>query len=73
MNRKLEIPAIHDKDLRKLLESYGLAEIIDKGELKCSLCGNIITWDNIAAFKVNGQTLDVFCDDPECIENASNC
>lgn len=72
MKKNMDIPAIHDKALRKILEKYGLAAKIDNNELICSMCDNLITWENIAAVKVNGNNLEVFCDDPDCIDNASN-
>ena len=42
MNNKIEILVIHDKDLRKILEKYGVAEKVDKNELICSMCENKI-------------------------------
>ena len=72
MSKKFEIPAIHDKDLRKILETFGLTEKLDNNQLECSRCGNILTWDTIAAFRVSGNTLDIYCNDPECLEIASN-
>ncbi len=70
--KKLEIPAIHDKDLRLILDKYNLAEKIDNREIKCTLCDNEITWENIAALKIREGSIDIYCDDPNCIENASN-
>ena len=72
MNKKIEIPAIHDNDLRTILDEYGLSKKIDTGLLKCTICENILTWDNIAGLKVINDTIDIFCDDPNCIEIATN-
>lgn len=67
----MEIPAVHDKDLRSILEKYNLAEKIDRHELKCARCKKEIRWDNISAFRVNGHDLNLYCNDPGCIEFAS--
>ena len=72
MYKKIEIPAIHDKDLRQILKKYGLEEKLDNNTLTCSLCGNIITWETISALKVSGDTLDIYCNDLDCLEFASN-
>ena len=71
MKKKMEIPAVHDKDLRSILEKYNLAEKIDKHELRCARCKKEIRWDNISAFRVNGDILNLYCNDPGCIEYAS--
>jgi len=55
MNKKMEIPTVHDKDLRSILEKYKLAEKIDRHELRCARCKKEIRWDNISAFRVNGD------------------
>lgn len=67
----MEIPTVHDKDLRSILEKYNLAEKIDKHELKCARCNKEIRWDNISAFRVNDDKLNLYCNDPGCIEYAS--
>ncbi len=68
MGKKIEIPAIHDKDLRRILKEFGFENSLDNNLLKCSRCGNVITWEMISALRVVGNTLDIYCNDPECIE-----
>lgn len=41
MNEKIQIPAIHDKDLRKILDRFGVSEKIDKGEIFCYNCNEL--------------------------------
>lgn len=67
----LEIPAIRDNDLRKILEHYGLSKKIDDHKLLCSGCDTPITWDNISTILVNEKELKIFCDSTECIEEIS--
>lgn len=72
MSEKIQIPAIHDKDLRKILDRFGASEKIDKGEIFCFNCNDLITWDNLFAFKIIGDQLVFFCEHPNCIEKSSN-
>lgn len=71
MSEKIQIPAIHDKDLRKILDRFGASEKIDKGEIFCFNCNNLITWENLFAFKIIGNELVFFCEHPNCIEKSS--
>ena len=50
---------------------YDLAEKIDRHELRCARCNKEISWDNISAFRVNGNDLNLYCNAPGCIEFAS--
>lgn len=68
MKQKKEISAVLDKDLRKILDKYDLSSKIDKGELSCFCCQEIITWDNIAAIKVIENSIVLICDNLECID-----
>ena len=70
MNKKIDIPAIHDKDLRKVLEDLNLLEKLEKNELYCTLCNKVITWENLYAMKVVDNNIVLFCDDQDCIENS---
>jgi hypothetical protein len=71
MSEKIQIPAIHDRDLRKILEKFGVAIKIDKEEIYCFNCNEKITWENLFAFKVLEDNLVFFCEKPNCIENSS--
>lgn len=69
MERKIDIPAIHDKDLKNVLKSLGLLEKLEKGELFCDNCKKQMSWDNLFALKVIENKVVLFCDEPDCIEN----
>lgn len=68
MREKVEIPAVRDRDLRDILDCFGLAEKMDRGELICFSCSQALTWDNLGALLVNGEQLIPFCNLSECIE-----
>jgi len=70
MRERIEISAVRDRDLRAVLEKYGLAEKIDRGEQTCSSCSDILTWENIGAFIVLSEGLELFCSLSECLEAA---
>jgi len=72
MSKNIQIPAIHDKDLRKVLDKYQISSKIDNHELLCYNCMNNITWDNLYAMKVKDNNLVFFCDKIDCIENSTN-
>jgi hypothetical protein len=68
MEKKIDIPAIHDKDLKKVLENLGILDKLENEELFCANCGNQITWENLFALKViDGSKLVLFCDETDCI------
>jgi len=69
MEIKIDIPAIHDKDLKNILENLGLFEKLEKGELFCDNCNKQISWENLFALKVIDNKIVMFCDEADCIEN----
>jgi hypothetical protein len=71
MNKKIQIPAIHDKDLRQILDNFGVASMIDGGDIFCVNCNQTITWSNLFAFKVSEDKLVFFCEDLDCIDKSS--
>ena len=71
MREKVELPAVHDRDLRSILERFGLADILDEGMLCCSSCDRQLTWGNIGALLVRNNTLQLYCNLSDCIEDAT--
>lgn len=72
MKKKIQIPAVHDKDLRQILDNFDMSQKIDNGEVFCSNCNEKITWDNLFAFKIVDNSLLFFCEDLDCIDKSSN-
>ena len=52
MSEKIQIPAIHDKDLRKILDRFNVSSRIDNKEIYCFNCNELITWESLFAFKI---------------------
>jgi hypothetical protein len=70
MREKFEISAVRDRDLRDILDAFGLSEKIDNEELTCWSCSATLTWDNIGGFIVAKKGLRLFCSVSDCIEAA---
>lgn len=72
MPEKISIPAIHDDDLEKLLIKYNLLDKVRHGELKCKMCDNKITWDNIYGLILRNNFPELICDSTDCTEQLNN-
>jgi len=67
----LVLPVARDRDLRLILEDYGLLEQFEAGEILCDHCGSQLSWDNLGAVVTSGEKLKLYCDLPDCIEQVS--
>ena len=72
MTNKVEIPAVLDKDLMGILKHFDLEEKLKEGALDCEGCLNSLSWDNLGAIMVKGNTLLLYCNLSECIESATH-
>lgn len=68
MPEKLDIPAINDDDFKKIIKKYGLLEKFESGTLKCALCENFVTYDNLYGIILIDDTPQLICDSNECNE-----
>ena len=71
MKKRMEIPAIHDKDLLLILKELDLLDEINDKKIKCSNCDEVITIENIGALKKENNQISLICDNPEYIANQS--
>jgi len=68
MEREKEvIRTIYHKDVANFFESIGLSEKLANGEIRCSVCGEIITLDNFRAVARKSENLLFCCDKESCI------
>lgn len=72
MEKKLQIPAIHDKNLKKVLDDFGISKRIDNNEVFCINCSEPITWENIAGLKIQNKEVKIICTNPECLATITN-
>ena len=62
------IRTIYHKDVADFFESIGLSEELAQGEIRCIICGGIITLDNFRAVTRKSDKLLFCCDKESCIQ-----
>jgi hypothetical protein len=62
------IAAVHDDDLRQLLESLGVLGDLTAGRLLCRFCGSQVTERNLYAILPDSGQVRVVCDTPACVK-----
>ena len=69
--QRLEINAVHERDLQTFLESIGQYAKFKGGELKCFVCGDTLGIANLGAvLSVKGEARFV-CTKIECLNKTS--
>jgi len=63
------IRAIYYKDVVKFFESIGLSEELARGEICCSVCGEIVTLDNFTAVASKLGRLLFCCEKESCVQS----
>ena len=66
--RKQTIKAVHELDLRQLLEDLGLYDLMEKVELTCGICGAPIGLENLLCVYPSGDDVKVCCKNLGCYE-----
>jgi hypothetical protein len=70
MKEYYTLVVFHEREVEKMLSKLNLAEKVEKGEIKCAICGKTITKENLGAIlRKNGDIL-IICDSVKCIEKA---
>lgn len=70
--KKIDIPAIHDKDLENILSDYNLIDDFKNGKLSCFNCNDLIKDNNLTGFIVENDTLNFICSNPDCLAHATS-
>ena len=65
--KKPEILAVHERKLEELLKALELWESFSKGDLKCCICGVIISRGNIGFIIPLENDILVCCSSIDCI------
>lgn len=65
--KKSKMKAVHDEDLPQLLNSLGILEKVQKGEVNCVYCGDTINLDNLEAIFLKNKEIRFICSKPICI------
>lgn len=71
--KKYSIKAVHEQDLKELLDDLELSSMLERGELKCAMCGCIITYDNLLCLYPEEEDIKVCCKKCDCYEKLLKC
>ncbi len=66
---KQDVDAIFSEDLKNFLEKTGEIEKIEKGQIFCQICDNLLDLNNIQLIIPNKKLgFKYICDRPDCVE-----
>jgi len=65
------IKAIHDTDLEKVLKKLGLYERLLRGELRCAICGRLLTSENLGGLYRENREIKLVCERIQCLVEAA--
>ncbi len=66
--KKHKVRAVHDDDLFEFLDSIGLHQALDSGEIRCHVCGEQVTVDNLQAVLPLTNEIALVCSDAACVK-----
>ncbi len=72
MTEEIQVQAIRDRDLHSILERYEMFDSMEHGNLTCTSCTTVLTWENLGAILVKGGSLVLCCTLSECIDAVAN-
>ena len=65
-----QVDAVYEAQLEGFLTNIGLYDEFREGLLKCTVCGETVTKDNLYGFFVHHGRAVAVCNRPSCIEKA---
>ena len=68
MKKEFRIKAVLDSDMDAFLESLGLLERLNTGQLQCAICGKKVTRENFFCVYADDSVIRVCCDDLQCYQ-----
>ena len=63
---KKKILVVHEQNLDSFLESLGLLEALENGELVCGVCGSVITRENFRCVYPDNGEIKACCSALHC-------
>jgi hypothetical protein len=67
MRKRVEVKAIYDQDLERVLANLGILDKLVAGELSCAVCGCQVDLDNLGTIFPDGDEVGVSCDNNGCV------
>lgn len=68
MKKELNIKAVLDSDMDKILEQLGVLDSIDAGRATCAFCERLMSRENISGLFVEEGQIKFCCNRIECHE-----
>ena len=62
-----KVSAVHEDDFRTYLDKLGILRDVELGDLDCSVCGNPLTTESIAALYPLSGAVKAVCDRSVCL------
>jgi hypothetical protein len=66
MSEKKKIYAVHDIELKELLENLELLNDFEDGKITCFICNKIVTEENLGSIFPYQNDIKVSCNDIDC-------
>ena len=67
MRERVAVPAVRDKEMRAILDRYGLSAPLDSGKLLCPCCSTTLTWENVGGLLIVEGEPRFFCSGSDCL------
>jgi len=67
MRKRVEVKAVYDQHLERVLANLGILDKLIAGELNCAVCGCQVDLDNLGTIFPNGEDVGVSCDNDRCV------
>jgi len=67
MRKRVEVKAVYDQDLERVLANLGILDKLIAGELNCAVCGCQVDLDSLGAIFPDDDNIGVSCDNDRCI------
>lgn len=64
--KKTKVKAVYEDDLKKMIESLGIATGIENGVYKCKYCGSRMSFENLQAILKEKGEIKFVCFDLKC-------
>ncbi len=65
-NESKEVKAVHIADLENLLKRYGQLDDFKNNAIKCQICQEIVSTDNVGSVKLKDNKLQFTCNKRSC-------
>ncbi len=69
------IKVVHARELQEFFEKIGQLDLLRDGQLRCNVCGSVITLENFGAIYKTGGVLEFICTSSKCLSSydAGSC